>query len=223
MTITESYPWREEEIVLISALEHYSYCPRQCALIHVEQVFDENVFTLRGRHAHDRADGPTTRIENGVRIERALPLWSDRWGLNGRGDVVEFHPDGRIIPVEYKHGTRRERRHDDLQLCAQALCLEEMLGTAVDTGAVFSLQTKRRRDVAFTEDLRSETHEVIAQVRHLLQSSGPLPEAVDDKRCPRCSLIDACLPGAVVAADRETPLLRRLFVPLTLEALTSTP
>src|ERR671921_686889 len=124
--------WLEEDIVLISALEHYSYCPRQCALIHVERVFDENVFTLRGRRAHERADAPNTTGENGVRIERALPLWSDELGLNGRADVVEFPADGGIVPVEYKHGPRRERKHDDLQLCAQALCLEEMLGARVE-------------------------------------------------------------------------------------------
>jgi CRISPR-associated exonuclease Cas4 len=211
--------WREEEIVLISALEHFSYCPRQCALIHVEQIFDENVFTLRGSNAHDRADGPTTRIENGIRMERALPLWSDRWGLLGKGDVVEFHSDGSIVPVEYKHGPRRERRHDDLQLCAQALCLEEMQGIAVERGAVFSLQSKRRREVFFDDDLRVETIAVIASVRALQQETGPLPEAVDDKRCPRCSLIDACMPAAVIAASREARLTRNLFIPLSLEAL----
>jgi len=186
--------------VLISALEHFSYCPRQCALIHVERVFDENVFTLRGRYAHERADEASTTIENGVRMERALPLWSDRLGLQGKGDVIEFHPDGRVVPVEYKNGPRRERRHDDVQLCAQALCLEEMLGGPVETGAVYSLQTHRRRDVAFTNELREETEDIIAQVRAVQQNQGPLPPALNDSRCPRCSLLDACVPASVVAA-----------------------
>ena len=195
--------WTEEEIVLISALEHYSYCPRQCALIHVEQVFDENVFTLKGRHAHVRADEAKTTRENGVRIERALPLWSDEWGLYGVGDVVEFHEDGRICPVEYKHGPRRASRHDDLQLCAQALCLEEMIGAPVPQGAIYSLQTKRRREVIFTPELRAQTKEAIRETRALLQSNGPLPPAFNDKRCPHCSLIDACVPATLIAAAQQ--------------------
>lgn len=203
--------WSEEDIVLISALEHYSYCPRQCALIHVEKVFDENVFTLRGRRAHERADAPKTTWENGVRIERALPLWSDTLGLNGRADVVEFHPDGSVVPVEYKHGPRRERRHDDLQLCAQALCLEEMLDRNVENGAIYSLQTRRRRPVVFDAALRKETVDAVAAVRALGKSSSPLPPAVNDKRCPQCSLLDACVPATVVAA-RASWLAARLYV-----------
>lgn len=204
--------YANDEAVLISALEHFSYCPRQCALIHVERVFDENVFTLRGRHAHERADQALTTVENGVRMERALPLWSDALGLQGRGDVVEFHPDGRVVPVEYKHGVRRERRHDDLQICAQALCLQEMLGVTVSVGAVYSLQTHRRREVCIDEALREETREAVAQVRAMLQDAGPLPPALNDGRCPRCSLLDACVPATVVAA-RQTRLAAQLFTP----------
>lgn len=201
---------KEDQVVLISALEHYSYCPRQCALIHVERIFDENVFTLRGRHAHERADLPHSALENGVRIERALPLWSERLGLQGKGDVVEFHPDGSVIPVEYKNGPRRERRHDDVQLCAQALCLEEMLGVPVERGAVYSLQTHRRREVPFHESLRAETLDMIAQVRAVQGSAGPLPPALNDARCPRCSLLDACVPATVVAA-RHARLSQQLY------------
>ncbi len=209
-TESEIYTVEDDWPVLISALEHYSYCPRQCALIHVERIFDENVFTLRGRYAHERSDKPQTTLEGGVRMERALPLWSDQLGLQGRGDVVEFHPDGRIVPVEYKNGPRRERRHDDVQLCAQALCLEEMLGRAVETGAVYSLQTHRRREVVFTDDLREETKNIIAEVRAMQQSRGPLPPALNDSRCPRCSLLDACVPATVVAA-RHARLSQQLY------------
>ncbi len=208
----------EDQVVLISALEHYSYCPRQCALIHVERIFDENVFTLRGRHAHERADEAHSTVENGVRMERALPLWSDRLGLQGKGDVVEFHPDGRIVPVEYKNGPRRERRHDDVQLCAQALCLEEMLGVEVEQGAVYSLQTRRRREVAFGDDLREETLNMIAQVRAMQQSRGSLPPALNDKRCPQCSLLDACVPATVVAA-RHARLSQQLYTLPSFETL----
>ncbi len=200
----------EDQTVLVSALEHYSYCPRQCALIHVERIFDENVFTLRGRYAHERADQAHSSLENRVRIERALPLWSERLGLQGKGDVVEFHPDGRVIPVEYKNGPRRERSHDDVQLCAQAFCLEEMLGVLVEQGAVYSLQTHRRRTVAFHEGLRNTTLDLIAQVRALQQNAGPLPPALNDARCPRCSLLDACVPATVVAA-RHSRLSQQLY------------
>ena len=201
----------DDQVVLISALEHYSYCPRQCALIHVERIFDENVFTLRGRHAHERADEAQSTVENGVRMERALPLWSERLGLLGKGDVVEFHPDGRVVPVEYKNGPRRERRHDDIQLCAQALCLEEMLRVSVEMGAVYSLQTHRRREVVFADALRDETLDIIASVRAVQQSGGPLPPALNDKRCPQCSLLDACVPATVVAA-RHARLSQQLYL-----------
>jgi CRISPR-associated exonuclease Cas4 len=212
-------PWPDEDLVLISALEHYSYCPRQCALIHVERIFDENVFTLRGRRAHERADQPLTRTEgDGVRVERALPLWSDRYGIVGKADVVEFHSDGNVVPVEYKHGPRRERRHDDLQLCAQALCLEEMLGVPVHEGAIYSVQTHRRRVVRFDTLLRDETLQAVADVRALMDDTGPLPPALNDGRCPKCSLRDACVPATVVAA-RETRLAAQLFMPTPWETL----
>lgn len=191
------YP--ENKIVLISALEHWSYCPRQCGLIHVEQVYDENVFTLRGSWAHRRVDEALTTMEDGKRVERALPVWSDTLGLYGIADVVEFHADGAVYPIEYKHGPRKANRHDDLQLCAQALCLEEMLGVPVTRGAVYSIQSKRRREVAFTEKLREATRRAVEEVRAML-IGGALPPPVDDARCPPCSLVEACVPAALVAA-----------------------
>ena len=117
--------------IMLSALQHWSYCPRQCALIHIEQAFDENVFTMRCNAAHGRVDEPEFETFEGVRTELALPVWSERLGLIGKCDVVEFHPDGRIYPVEYKHGKMREKIHDDLQLAAQVMCLEEMTGKVI--------------------------------------------------------------------------------------------
>src|SRR5438045_1925823 len=117
MTVNQ---WLDDDWVMISGIEHYSYCPRQCALIHVEQVVDENLFTLRGTRAHERADEATWEMDGTTRIERALPIWSERLGITGRTDVVEFRADGSLYPVEYKHGPRKVRKHDDLQLCAQA-------------------------------------------------------------------------------------------------------
>jgi CRISPR-associated exonuclease Cas4 len=132
----DDFDWRDEVIdVPISALEHYSYCPRQCGLIHVEQTFEENLFTVRGQIAHERVDAASDRIERGVKVARGIPLWSDRLGLQGKADLVEFRPEGPF-PVEYKVG-RRAGTHPDLQLCAQALCLEEMLAQAVPRGAIF--------------------------------------------------------------------------------------
>jgi CRISPR-associated exonuclease Cas4 len=131
--------------IMLSALQHWSYCPRQCALIHVEQAFDENVFTMRGNAAHERVDDPGFETFEGVRAERALPVWSERLGLIGKCDVVEFHPDGHIFPVEYKHGKKREKIHDDLQLGAQAMCLEEMTGKTITHGAIYHHGSGRAR------------------------------------------------------------------------------
>jgi CRISPR-associated protein Cas4 len=198
--------------VLLSALSHYLYCPRRAGLIHLESVWEENVFTVRGRLAHERADEATTRTENGVRVERALPLWSERHGLSGTADVVEFYPDGAVIPVEYKSGKRRDQANHHVQLCAQALCLEEMLGITIPEGALYFPATRRRQSLAFDHALRSETIATIARLRALLQAAGPLPPPVNDRRCPNCSLNDACVP-AVVHAAREARLAQTLFPP----------
>lgn len=185
---------------MISALEHYSYCPRQCALIHVEQVFDENLYTLRGKRVHERAHDPDGALEEGVRIERGLSLFSERLGLVGKADVVEFRPDGTLYPVEYKSGPRRESRHDAVQLCAQAMCLEEMLGREVPRGAIYHYASRRRREVSFDDEMRSLTEEIIRAVRRILLMAT-VPPPVADARCPKCSLFDACLPFALAGFD----------------------
>jgi CRISPR-associated exonuclease Cas4 len=200
------------EPVPISALQHFVYCQRQCALIHVESIWDENVFTLRGSRRHARADNPGRTFENGIRSERGLPLWSDLLGLVGKADVVEFHPDGGIVPVEYKSGPLRRSLADDVQLCAQALCLEEMCASSIDTGFVFSLRSKRRREVHFDVALRLQTRETIDAVRILLSEAGPLPPAANDRRCRDCSLNDACVPATMESA-RLNWHNRRLFMP----------
>lgn len=201
--------WMEDESVMISAIEHYSYCPRQCGLIHLEDVYHENVYTLRGSAAHERVDTPTWEtLPDGGRVERALPIWSEQYGLNGRADAVEFRGDGTIFPVEYKHGRKRESRHDALQLVAQAVCLEEMFGQRLVAGAIYYHSTKRRRDVAFTADLRSEMAEIVAQIRHI-KHTVTLPLPVHDARCTNCSLVDACVPFALVAG-RQARHLRQL-------------
>jgi len=191
----ETPGWAEADLVPISALQHYVYCPRQCALIHVEQVWSENVFTLRGRRTHERVDEPGQRQRDEGRRVRALVLWSERLGLTGRADVVVFRADGMPYPVEHKAGRRRASRADEVQLCAQALCLEEMFDRPVPEGALFYGKTRRRRVVRFEPSLRRETEATVEATRALLQQTR-LPPPVADSRCRRCSLIEACMPFA---------------------------
>jgi CRISPR-associated exonuclease Cas4 len=203
----------DDEPVLVSALEHFAYCERQCALIHVDQTFDENVYTLRGRHAHERVDIPRSELGGGVRYERALPIWSDRLGLLGKADLVEFRAEGPF-PVEYKVGRRRARRRghapEDLQLCAQAMCLEEMLGTDVPRGAIFYWATRRRHAIECTDALRSAVERAVRAIREQVRSQR-LPVAPADARCKRCSLIESCLPTVVAGAARIRGLQGTLF------------
>ena len=209
----------DDERIMISALEHYAYCPRQCALIHVEQTYDENVYTLRGNRTHRRVDTPESekRHRRGarIRIERALPLYSDRLGLTGRADVVEFvenEGEGHATPcpVEYKTGKKRDHRPARLQLCAQALCLEEMTGRSVPEGALYHAGSREREDVPFTEALRRATEEAVRDVRQML-SAHRVPPPVNDARCPPCSLRSACLPAPLDAPERQRDVGRALF------------
>lgn len=194
--------WNESEIIYISMLEHYCYCPRQCALIHIEQIFEDNIYTMRGSMLHQQVDEPDSSIEGEIRIEHAVPLWSNRLGLIGKADVVEFHPDGIIYPVEYKHGARRQKQHDDIQLCAQVLCLEEMLGKEIQKGAIFHHASRRRREVEITLLLRQTTEKIIPEIRSMI-ATNELPPPVDDQRCPNCSLIDLCMPGTTSVLQRQ--------------------
>lgn len=203
----------ESDTIPISALEHWSYCPRQCCLIHGEQAFAENIHTLRGQAVHARTDQPGVEAGyQGRRIARAVPLWCDRLGLVGKSDVVEFLADGTPYPVEYKHGRKREKRHDDIQLAAQALCLEEMEGRPVPFGAIYHASSRHRREVAITPDLRQAVEICIAEVRAAL-AAARLPPPVNDKRCKECSLIDLCQPEALSARGRCSALAKMLFEP----------
>jgi CRISPR-associated exonuclease Cas4 len=185
-----------EDYVMISALQHYAYCPRQFALIHIEQVWDENIYTLRGQRVHEKVDIPDEEQLDDVRVERALPLWCHRLGIRGIADVVEFNREEIPYPVEYKSGSKKPRLADDIQLCAQALCLEEMLGCDVPLGAIYHAGSKRRREVKIDPKLRAQTEQIIIATREILISQK-LPSPVNDKRCDDCSLIDACMPESI--------------------------
>ncbi len=202
--------YNEDKLIQLSALEHYSYCPRQCALIHLEQTFDENLYTLRGRAVHENVDVESSLLKEGVRYERALPIWSKRLHIVGKADMVEFHGN-MPYPVEYKSGKHRAGHHENLQLCAQAICLEEMLGVTVEKGAIFWHASRERRETVFTEDMRKNVEEVAAAV-HRMVAEGILPPPVNDKRCRDCSLRESCLPAAIQGKDRNLHLARKLFV-----------
>jgi len=200
----------ESDSVPLSALQHWVYCPRQCGLIHLEQAFEDNIHTARGQAVHHLVDMPGYEIKSGVRVERALPLWSDQYNLIGKADLVEFHPDGNIYPVEFKHGAKRQKLHDDIQLAAQAICLEDMLGRPVPKGAIFHASSHRRREVAITQALRDLVIETAADIRAML-ASGKLPPPVNDARCKECSLKEICQPEALAEQVRLHRLREELF------------
>ncbi|CAN5365651.1 CRISPR-associated protein Cas4 [soil metagenome] len=193
-----------EEAVNISLLAHWAYCPRRAGLVGLEAVWEENLFTIRGTGLHARVDTAMTRSERGKRAERALPIWSLRHGLTGKADLVEFLRDGTPVPVETKSGKASERIPERVQLCAQALCLEEMFGRAVPEGAVFYAASQKRVEVAFDEALREETLATVAAVRAMMDSFA-LPRVLYDRRCRRCSLLDACLPQGLTKAALVRP------------------
>ena len=188
-----------EPVVVISAIEHFAYCPRQCALIHGDGVWSDNAHTVVGTRVHRRADSGQHRKERGCQVLRGIPLWSESLGLSGRADIVEIE-DGAVRPVEYKSGVRHGTAAD-LQLCAQALCLEEMLGVEVEEGAVWFGGPRRRVRVEFTRALRQDVREVVQQIRDQLVH-GALPEAPNDQRCAECQLLNHCLPDLSSAPGR---------------------
>jgi len=187
----------EDDLLQLSALQHFMYCERQCALIHIEQLWDENLFTAEGRIMHDKADTANRESRGNILIEYGVPIRSLRLGLIGKADVVEFHrmDDGTWMPfpVEYKRGKPKVDDCDKVQLCAQAICLEEMLGVEIKNGALFYGQTRRREDVVFDERLRLETEDTAKKV-HALIESGTTPKAEYSKKCKKCSLLNLCLP-----------------------------
>ena len=190
----------EDDLLPLSALQHLAFCPRQCALIHIERAWSENFFTAQGRVLHERVHQENAERRRDIRVEYGMPLRSLRLGLAGKADVIEFHrkPDGnwQPFPVEYKRGRRKPDNRDAVQLCAQALCLEEMRKTAVPRGAFYYGRERQRAEVKFDEDLRKETEET-AQRLHRLIDSGVTPPPVYEAKCDTCSLLELCLPKTI--------------------------
>ena len=201
----------DDNLINVSALNQYTYCPRRCGLIYLENEFSDNIHTARGNVEHERVDqSGWITTQEGARAEYTLPVWSDRLGLIGKCDVVEFHPDGRIYPVEYKHGQKRAKTHDDIQLVAQALCLEEMTGKIITHGAIYHHGSRRRREVEITPALRRLVADTVAAIRAML-ASGNLPPPADDARCKECSLNDICQPHALGERGKLQRLQAGLF------------
>jgi CRISPR-associated exonuclease Cas4 len=205
MCRAEVYP--EDELIPISALQHLVFCERQFALMFVERVWADNRFTVEGTELHAQVDAGGTEGRGEVRTARAVPLRSLTLGLTGRSDVVELRRDEsgarvpglggrwRPYPIEYKRGRPKSHRADEVQLCAQALCLEEMLDVAVPLGALFYGLPRRRTEIAFDAELRQLVANAAERARALLQRRET-PAARRDARCERCSLVELCQPDA---------------------------
>lgn len=198
------------EPIPLSALQHAVYCMRQAALIHLERMWAENRFTAEGRVLHVSADEPGRRKVRGIRRVNALPIASRRLGIAGVADLVEFRPVGDTevpFPVEVKRGKSKLHHADEVQLCAQALCLEEMTGEAVPEGALFYVETKRRLLIAFDTELRQLTETTIIELRAVFQMLQTPPPTLHKARCKSCSLLDLCRPD--VAARSASAWRRR--------------
>lgn len=198
----------QEDYPPLSALNDLLYCPRRCALHRLEGVWTDNVHTIEGTRAHRRVDGGSDDDSDGVRTVRGLWVWSDRLRIAGIADAVEFRPEP--YPVEYKRGKRRKWDNDDVQVCAQALCLEEMLQCDIPAGAVYHVRSRRRREVRFDAALRRKTEDAARRLHELLEV-GVTPKAKVDARCKPCSVRGACLPALSADGDRYRRFALALF------------
>jgi CRISPR-associated exonuclease Cas4 len=197
--------YSEDDLLSISALQHLMFCERRCALVHIEHVWQENIFTAEGKNVHDKVHSADSESRNDLRIVRSLRLVSYKLGLSGVADVVEFHKSEtgimlggakgywKVFPVEYKRGILKHETSFDVQLCAQAICLEEMLKCSVEDGAIYYGTSRRRQDVKFTPGLRGMTKDAALKL-HELFNSRITPKAEYGKKCKNCSLFEVCLP-----------------------------
>lgn len=206
--------YSDDDMIMISALQHYVFCPRQCALIHIEQVWSENYLTAAGKVLHDHVDTNSRETRHDIHKATSVRLVSHKLGICGIADMLEYHRQrsetnergeinavrlkGRFdywrpFPVEYKHGKPKVHDADRVQLCAQALCLEEMLNVTINEGALFYAKTRRREDVVFDSDLREKTASIASSI-HAIFEKGSTPPPVYSKCCESCSLIDECRP-----------------------------
>lgn len=190
----------ESSLLPLSGVKQISFCPRRCALIHLEQMWEENFFTADGRIMHERVDRGDSSEKGIIKVLYSLQISSFALGLSGIADVVEFHPGESLkkvsvpFPVEYKRGKPQKEFFDKIQLCAQAMCLEEMLCVSVPAGALFYGQPRRREDVVFDENLRNETRKAAESFHRLIDSGITPPPVYEKKKCDSCSFLEKCMP-----------------------------
>ncbi|MBD3777059.1 MAG: CRISPR-associated protein Cas4 [Thiotrichales bacterium] len=200
----------DTRLIPLSALQHYAFCPRQCAFIHNEQAWSENWLTAQGQQLHQRVDHGLPESRKGIRYERGVEVSAPSLGLTGKLDLVEVElSTGACFPVEYKRGKPKQDPIDEIQLCAQALCLEEMLGINVSHGAIWYWQTRHRHQVEITPALRQETQAIIDATRILL-NSGITPKARYEKKCGACSLYELCNPK-LTFNDKSRAYVRSIY------------
>ena len=201
--------YSDEDLLPLSALQHFLFCERQCALIHIEQVWAENVYTVEGELLHKRAHSGDREKRPGKRTEFGMPIRSLVLGLSGKTDAVEYAADGSILVVEYKRGRPKSGNADEVQLCAQAMCLEEMRGKPILEGALYYGKVRRRKTVAFDAELRQLTKQTATRLHELVRSAiTPLP-VYDKSKCPRCSLLSYCMPKKLGKAPSVMGYLTR--------------
>lgn len=202
----------DTQTVMISALQHYAYCPRQFALIHVEQVWAENYFTAHGNLLHERVDRCEPEQRGNIRFERGVAVKSEHLHISGKLDLLEIEgkPPTRYFPVEYKRGKPKIESWDKIQLCAQALCLEEMRDITIDKGALWYWQVRKREQVLLDDNLRTETLVAISGAHDILTSGKTPPPIANKKRCRACSLVDLCEPDAF-RQDHSKSYIQELF------------
>ncbi|MCK8824001.1 CRISPR-associated protein Cas4 [Fuchsiella alkaliacetigena] len=188
----DHFAWRKEYSIPISALQHYAYCSRQSALIHVEEIYEENIFTLEGNAVHERVDNASNYYNKDKECENSVPVWSDTYGLYGVIDLVEFS-SGNPYPVEFKRGKKKAKVADKVQLCAQVICLEEMYQIEIDLGYIYYNKSRQRVKVDIKKELREKTIDVIAGVREQIEKQL-VPAPNYSKKCKNCSLKELCLP-----------------------------
>lgn len=205
--------YNEDDLLMLSALQHLLFCPRQCALIHIEQLWVENRLTAEGRILHERVHTAAKKSRRTIRLEFDMPIRSLELGLIGRADVVEFHLRDNGVwqpyPVEYKRGRPKKDDSDRVQLCAQALCLEEMLSVDVPAGALYYGKKKRRTEVEFDQDLRTTTIEA-ARTLHNLFHNRRTPPPQYSLRCDNCSFVELCLPKTVGNNKKVVNYMKRM-------------
>lgn len=200
----------DARLVNISALQHFAFCQRQCALIHLEQVWQENYLTAHGRQLHERVDNGEPETRKGVRFERGVIVSAPQLGLTGKLDLLEHHKaSNQFIPVEYKRGKSKTNDIDKVQLCAQAMCIEKMLNVEVKQGALWYWQTRKRIEIEFDHILRTQTQTLITQVQQLFKL-GKTPAPTAGKHCKACSLIDICQPN-LTEHDASNRYIATLF------------